>query len=307
MKQGVIGCVEKSCKEAPRREYERTRVIRRTIPSGIISYTSGEPSPRTPSHARFLNEKEKAYVVGRLRETGATGHDDGADDFSWREVWQACTLPQVWMLAVIFFFDGVVLYGLAYFTPSILQGLGYAATGAQLMSVPPFATAFFVSLISAFISDRYHCGGFVTMFNCTLCVIGFAMYLGSQSASVKYGSLFLSITGTYCAAPALSTWSANNAAPHARRATAIAIGFIMTNSGGILATWLLGALSPPPLYRKATITLLIMSVLMVVVAGMNTYYLWSQNKKKAMIRATMSRSEEKPGLGDKSAWFIYNL
>ncbi|KAF9459787.1 major facilitator superfamily domain-containing protein [Collybia nuda] len=263
--------------------------------------------PRTPSHARFLNENEKAYVVARLRETGATGHDDGADDFSWREVWQACTLPQVWMLAVIFFFDGVVLYGLAYFTPSILQGLGYTATRAQLMSVPPFATAFFVNLISAYISDRYHCRGFVTMFTCTLCVIGFAMYLGSQSASVKYGSLFLSITGTYCAAPALSTWSANNAAPHARRATAIAIGFIMTNSGGILATWLLGALSPPPLYRKATITLLIMSILMVVVAGMNTYYLWSQNKKKATIRATISRSEEKPGLGDRSAWFIYNL
>ncbi|KAF9460246.1 hypothetical protein BDZ94DRAFT_1378071 [Collybia nuda] len=81
----------------------------------------------------------------------------------------------------------------------------------------------------------------------------------------------------------------------------------MTNSGGILATWLLGALSPPPLYRKATITLLIMSVLMVVVAGMNTYYLWLQNKKKAMILATMSRSEEKHGIGDKSAWFIYNL
>jgi MFS family permease len=186
--------------------------------------------------------------------------------------------------------------------------------------------SFPVSLISAYISDRYHCRGFVTMFTCTLCVIGFAMYLGScrlkikadhhlttpiflgsDSNKVKYGSLFLSITGTYCAAPALSTWSANNAAPHARRATAIAIGFIMTNSGGILATWLLGKLSPPPLYTKATIILLIFSVLMVVFAGLNTYYLWTQNKKKAAIRATMSRSDENPGLGDRSAWFVYNL
>jgi len=119
--------------------------------------------------------------------------------------------------------------------------------------------------------------------------------------------LFLSISGIYCSAPALSTWSANNAAPHTRRATAIAIGFIMTNSGGILATWLLGSLSKAPLYTSATITLLVFSAAMVVLAGVNTYYLWSQNKRKAAIRATMTRSDEEPGLGDRSAWFVYNL
>jgi hypothetical protein len=166
------------------------------------------------------------------------------------------------------------------------------------------------------------------MLSCTLCTIGFGLFLGTSflphasgkmtvltfftfvgahTNAVRYGSLFLSITGVYCSAPALSTWSANNAAPHTRRATAIAIGFIMTNSGGILATWLLGSLSKAPLYRNATITLLIFSIFMVLIAGANTYYLWLQNKKKAQIRATMARSEEKPGLGDRSAWFIYNL
>lgn len=124
---------------------------------------------------------------------------------------------------------------------------------------------------------------------------------------MQYGSLFLSIPGTYLAAPTLSTWSANNAAPHTRRATAIAIGFIMTNSGGILATWLLGSLSPAPRYTKATVVLLIFSIIMVVVSLMNTYYLWDQNKKKRLIRERMTRSEEKPGLGDRSAWFEYNL
>jgi hypothetical protein len=124
---------------------------------------------------------------------------------------------------------------------------------------------------------------------------------------MRYASLFLSIPGSYCSAPALATWNANNTAPHARRATAIAIGFIMTNSGGILATWLLGSLSPPPLYRKATITLLIFSVLMVPIAGANMYYLRLQNKRKATIRITMMRNREIPGLGDKSAWFVYNL
>lgn len=68
------------------------------------------------------------------------------------------------------------------------------------MSVPPFASAFvgqyrsyyrslhlltiidhLVTMFSAWISDRYHCRGLVTMFSCTLCVIGFAMFLGTFS------------------------------------------------------------------------------------------------------------------------------
>ena len=129
----------------------------------------------------------------------------------------------------------------------------------------------------------------------------------SPHQSIQYGSLFLSISGTYTVAPTVSAWGANNVFPHTRRATAIAIGFIMSNSGGILATWLLGSLSAAPRYHSATVTMLIMSVLMIVFTGLNLGYLWSQNKKKAQIRATSTQVEERPGLGDRSAWFIYSL
>ncbi|KAF8519874.1 major facilitator superfamily domain-containing protein [Hysterangium stoloniferum] len=276
-----------------------------TVVFGVISFFL---LPNSPKHAVFLSQQEKDYVIAKLKEDGATGQNEEVDRFSWKEVREAFKLPQVWMLAVIFFFDGCVLYGLAYFTPSIVQGLGFTASRAQLMSVPPFAVAFFLAMIGAYVADRYHCRGFISIFSFILCVIGFSMFLGSKNHHVQYGSLFFSIPGTYTAAPTLSTWSANNAAPHTRRATAIAIGFIMTNSGGILATWLLGGtLSPPPRYTKATITLLVFSILMVVISAMNTYYLWIQNKRKRSKRAVMSRKDEPAGLGDRSAWFEYNL
>ncbi|KAF8808496.1 MFS general substrate transporter [Phlegmacium glaucopus] len=275
-----------------------------TLLFGLASYML---LPRSPAHARFFNEKEKAYVISKLKEDGATGRDEQSDRFSWREVGEAFKLPQVWMLAVIFFFDGTVLFGLAYFAPSIVQGLGFTAARAQLMSVPPFAVAFVLTMIFAYISDRFGCRGYTSIFSCTLCVIGFAMFLGSAKHNIQYASLFFSIPGTYIAAPTLSTWSANNAAPHTRRATAIAIGFIMTNSGGILATWLLGSLSLAPRYILATRVLLAFSVLMVVFSILNTWYLWDQNNKKRAIRRTMTIDQEKPGLGDRSAWFIYAL
>ncbi|KAG6868027.1 hypothetical protein C0993_008227 [Termitomyces sp. T159_Od127] len=275
-----------------------------TVLFGLSSFFT---LPHSPARARFLTEEEKEYVVTRLRETGATGLQDEADSFSWSEIWKAFTLPHVWMIAVAFFFDGTLIYALGYFTPSILSGLGYTNVDAQLYSVPPFAAAFVVSIVVSYLSDRYGARGIVSIFSGILATIGFAMFYASQNSHVKYGSLFMSITGAYNGAPALSTWNANNTAPYTRRATAIAIGFIMTNSGGILATWLLGTLSPAPLYTKATLTLLIFSILMAVFSAMNIVYLTSQNRKKAMIRATTAREDEAPGLGDCSAWFPYSL
>jgi len=49
---------------------------------------------------------------------------------------------------------------------------------------------------------------------------------------------------------------------------------------------------------------------MVVFAAANWWYLWDQNKKKSVIRlreTKMAREEEDMRLGDKSAWFEYNL
>jgi len=82
---------------------------------------------------------------------------------------------------------------------------------------------------------------------------------------------------------------------------------IVGNLGGILSIWLLGVLSPAPRYFLATQVFLSFSVLMFVFSILNTIFLWDQNKKKAKIRRTLSFIEEKPGLGDRSAWYIYHL
>ena len=83
----------------------------------------------------------------------------------------------------------------------------------------------------------------------------------------------------------------------------------MANSGGILATWLLGGtLSPPPRYTKATIVLLVLSIVGLLSAAANLVYLRVENKKKAVKRSLASGREiEESGLGDKSAWFVYSL
>ncbi|KAF5337619.1 hypothetical protein D9758_014928 [Tetrapyrgos nigripes] len=273
-----------------------------TVLFGVSSYFT---LPRSVEKAWFFSTEEKQYVLRKLEEDNAGKDEEG---FTWREVGMAFKLPQVWFMAIIFFLDGCILYSLAYFSPSVIQGLGFTAAKAQLMSVPPFAVAFVVAMISAYISDRFQCRGITTIVTSILCVIGFAMFLGSHDTHVQYGSLFFSIPGTYALAPIISSWASNNAAPQTRRATSIAISFIFTNSGGILATWLMGSLSLPPRYTKATITLLVFSVMCAVFGGINLTYLSRQNKAKKLKRQELERKDrEEQGLGDRSAWFVYNL
>ena len=164
-----------------------------------------------------------------------------------------------------------------------------------------------VGITFAYVSDRYHCRGAISVTCAILCIIGFSLFLASGKHHVQYASLFFSISGAYNGAPVVFTWIANNTAPHTRRATAIAIIIITGNIGGILSTWLLGVLSPGPRYFLATKVLLSLSVLMLVFFVLNIIFLWDQNRKKAKVRSTSSPSDEKPGLGDKSAWFIYHL
>ena len=129
---------------------------------------------------------------------------------------------------------------------------------------------------------------------------------GSDNNAVRYGSLFLLVPGTYSAAPPLAAWTANNTAPHVRRATALALLTVATNAGGILSTWLFAALSAAPRYTAASVVLLVFQVGGLVCAVVNGVYLVGRNREKRRVRDEVGR-EERDGMGDDSVWFEYKL
>ena len=134
---------------------------------------------------------------------------------------------------------------------------------------------------------------------------------------MRYGSLFLLLPGTYACAPPLAAWTANNTAPHTRRAAAIALLTTMTNSGGILATWLLGALSAPPGYVAAAGTFLAFQVGIGACGGACWAYLARRMRRRghgrglvgdgAARRVEVGLGGEEKGASDESPWFEYTL
>ncbi|KAL0956920.1 hypothetical protein HGRIS_003024 [Hohenbuehelia grisea] len=263
--------------------------------------------PASPKDCGLLKEDEKEMIMQQLRNDGAISADDSCDQFSWGEVSKALQAPHQLLLNALSFFHGTLLYSVSYFVPTILLSLGYDHNAAQLMSVPPYAVSFVVTNAASFFADQYHCRGAVIMFGGIMCTLGFAMFHGSYRHSVQYGSLFFTICGANVISPATGTWAANNNSPHIRRATAIALVPIFANTGGILSTWLMGFISRAPRYEKATIVLLVFGICVALCSAANVAYLSQQNKKRAAIRAKHAEALERPGLGDRSAWFTYIL
>ena len=70
-----------------------------------------------------------------------------SDEFSVKEILRSLRSPHVVVVFVLFFMTGATLYGLALFLPSIVNQLGNSPDRTQLLSVGPFAAAFFCTFI----------------------------------------------------------------------------------------------------------------------------------------------------------------
>ncbi|KAG7085987.1 hypothetical protein E1B28_003510 [Marasmius oreades] len=264
--------------------------------------------PSTPRGIKlFVTEADKDILERRLirDRPSVSPHDH----FSLKEVLRSLSSPHVLMVFVLFYMTGTTLYGLALFLPSIVNQLGFSPNQSQLLSVGPFAAGFFVTIISAYYSDKYQARAVPTAAISTLAVIGFAMYLTAETKFVRYGSLYLTVPGVYAVAPVVSAWMSNNSEPYYTRATSIAFGFIATNSGGITSTWMFPT-KEGPRFRRTTIIDMVFSALIVVLAIVNGLYLRRQNRIKRERRSEIlapyledgAGKSEDGGDGGERAW-----
>jgi MFS family permease len=169
--------------------------------------------------------------------------------------------------------------------------MGYSPVHTQLMSVPPYATTFVVSVAIAFLADRWGQRGYGLLLSGILAMAGYILFLTATHTSVLYGSIFLQTMGAFTSASAVGTWNVNNVQPYYKRSTAVGFGLAMANFGGVLSTWIF---NDPPRFRKATMINLAFSVGICVLAVVNRVWLMAQNRRKEEERALRhpSRKEE---------------
>ncbi|CAA9964615.1 Pantothenate transporter liz1 [Pyrenophora teres f. maculata] len=154
-----------------------------TIVVGIASYWMVHDFP---AEATFLSPDDRARVLRRLRadKQASASHED----FQMKYFWQSATDWKTLMFAIIYMGADGSLYAFSLFLPSIISGMGYKSTTANLLSVPPYAVAAVVTVAVGYIADHTQQRGYCNMVVSVFGIVGFAMLIGSGSPNVQYAA-----------------------------------------------------------------------------------------------------------------------
>ncbi|KAI1801804.1 MFS general substrate transporter [Daldinia bambusicola] len=215
--------------------------------------------PNGVGTARFLSEEEREFAVNRLNAVsqgdGSNREKEATEKFSWSEVGRGVFSLQTWFTASAYFGILSGLYSFGLFLPTIITGLGYTADEAQLWSVIPYAVASVITVVTAFISDRFRVRGIVMLCSLPLAIIGYAVIANVDNVKVKYGMTFLMATGLYSSVPPVLGWLSNNSAGHYKRATTSALQLAIANCGGFVAVFIYPKAQGPAYHEGHTIIL----------------------------------------------------
>jgi sugar phosphate permease len=87
--------------------------------------------------------------------------------------------------------------------PSIISGMQYTSTTAQLFTVPPNIAGFITVIIAAYYSDKVKFRGPFIAAGTVIGMCGYVMLLASDRNPVKYAGTFFIAIGVFQASPML--------------------------------------------------------------------------------------------------------
>ena len=132
-----------------------------------------------PGDARFLSPDDRIRVRRRL---AADNQSNTAEEYDSRHIWAAIKDWKCWGYAVIYMGCLMPLYAFSLFLPTILAGMGYTGTRAQLLSVPPYAVAATLTIIIGWVGDRTRQRAILNMIVSSMGIIGFVMVRSDQTS-----------------------------------------------------------------------------------------------------------------------------
>jgi predicted MFS family arabinose efflux permease len=276
-----------------------------TVCFGIISFFL---LPNGPDTVITFTPRHAHHCVARLRLDQNLLEDEKV---TVKGVVSVLADLHVWVACLTLFCSGCCLFGLAYFSPSIVQALGYDNTKTQLMTVPPYVCAFAVTMVCAFCADRYQQRGLCAFLTFGIALIGAALAINGRGTGMRYGALVLLVTGIFSCAPCLISWVPNNTAGHVRQATAVAMAFIATSAGGIVSTWIYPQSSAPYYRMGIIVNLSLIASGMILVVAQIILLKWLNRRKS--IRGTdiligqgsLTPEEQFASLGDRHPDYRY--
>ncbi|CAD6884567.1 unnamed protein product [Tilletia laevis] len=254
-----------------------------TIVVSLIAYFL---VPNYPAKSKRFTAREKEILNARL-----ASDSDALDEepFSWSAVGSAAKDPFVWGYCFLFHTFAFVLYSISLFIPTLIKDLGrWTVWQSQLLSVPPYALAFIVTMTTAHFSFVYRVRGPFIIGAGLLAIVGYIVLMTSPTVGGKYAALFLIVSGVYAANALLLSWPAENVSGQTKRAVALGMQISIGNLGSIVGTQLyrvpLGSLKNKN-YIVSHGFAIGYIVAGITIAGALSYFLRKENQRRDALAA----------------------
>lgn len=168
--------------------------------------------PNGPATARFLTPAERAFLIERLENDngGGSGKVGTHEPFKWRYMVDALTDWKIYLSVLIYWGNAICNYGFIYTLPSVIKELGYSAENAQLLTIPVYVLALAVTILAAFLSDRYENRSNFIIYPSIVAAIGYIGLLALPHPGlpgVTYGFLFIVAAGLYPLICGVISWN----------------------------------------------------------------------------------------------------
>ncbi|CAE6498875.1 unnamed protein product [Rhizoctonia solani] len=240
------------------------------IPSVISSLFVLLFFPDFPETVVWLSEEERALAVGRLKGLAST-HDS---HFTWAEAKSTLKDWRLYGHYVGYLCTAIPLSSLSLFLPTLVSGLGYSGLQAQLFTVPPYACAYVITLICAWLGDQHNMRSLVSSCCMFVACISFLVeaFLPDTAFKARYGVLCLATASAFaCVAPSLG-WLSSNL--HTTGAAGLALGLALSfaGPGQIIGVWIYKANESPGYFTGHMVNFAILLLGVCIFIGLRTLY-----------------------------------
>lgn len=251
-----------------------------------------------------------------IKQGGRFSDEDNGKKFNWHDLKMVVTNWRLFLQAYILLYISACSHGTKFSLPSIVRGMSFTNTNAQLMTTPALVAGAISSIFFARLSDHFHWRMPVVTMLPGLITIGYAVTMSLQGdlagshTGPGYFALMLACMGYLPVQLAASSWAANNLAPSSRRTIGVAFNVCIGNIGGIVGSYMYLDREAPTYKTGFGLSLAFGASGMIIAIILEPSYKWG-NSRKAKVSEEDVRSQytkdELIKLGDKSSLFKYIL
>ncbi|OAX39610.1 MFS general substrate transporter [Rhizopogon vinicolor AM-OR11-026] len=210
------------------------------ILEGLVTVVAGAVSfwiiVDFPDNATFLSEAERTVIIRRLQ--GDAQFSAAGEKMSWRHIRKALTEWKTYLAMIVYAGADMPLYAFSLFLPSIISQLapGYAATPANLLTVPVYALACVSTCLVGFLADKYGNRGMLNFCLLSVAAVGYIILITSRNAKLSYFAVFLAACGIYPCIPNTVAWMSNNVEGSYKRSVSLAMVIGCGNLQGAISS-----------------------------------------------------------------------